>query len=405
MKILLSAFACDPTMGSEPYVGWNWMKLSRSLGRVFVITRWQHKSSIEQFLASEKIEDVVFFYFDAWGFKNLDHRARGIKLYYIIWQFLVFFYVFFLHLKHRFDLVHHVTYNAMDFPGVLWILPKCKFVWGPIGGGQVPPPMAKNIYGAGWLKERLRGAMKSLAVYNPLVMLAIKLSSLVMFANEETRRRFSGVSMRRCESVLETAVLATSVSCPRQIKHGACLNLIWVGRIEARKALSIALDAIDRLLIESPGVQIRLYVVGDGPDYPKWNGFVHSHPRLSSVVNFTGILSYAAVQDLYSSMDLMLFTSVQDTSGNVVLESLSKGIPVIAINHQGAGEILKFGGGKMVQLGSYDEVVAGFSSMIAHYIDNVAGYASDSADAINVINGHFTWESKLDFVKEIYSEI
>ena len=49
MKILLSAYACEPNKGSEPEVGWKWATSLSDLGHeVYVITRSNNKNSIEQ---------------------------------------------------------------------------------------------------------------------------------------------------------------------------------------------------------------------------------------------------------------------------------------------------------------------------------------------------------------------
>ncbi|PLK50056.1 glycosyltransferase family 4 protein [Uliginosibacterium sp. TH139] len=405
MKILLSAFACDPKMGSEPYVGWNWLKISSNIGRVWVVTRWQHKSNIEERLLSEGIKGVQVCCFDVFGFSGLDHRAPGIKVYYVAWQFFAFLYALTLHVRNGFCVAHHVTYNAMDFPGLMWLLPRCKFIWGPVGGGQTPPAMAKGIYGKSWRKEIVRAWMKEGVRFNPFVRLAVKRSSLVMFANDETRRRFDGFSIRSAVNVLETAVQDASIGQGRDISARNNINVVWVGRVEARKALGVALDAVEEFLKVRPDISISLMVAGDGPDLDFWRGSVKARPDLQAVVRFLGSVDYSEVSSIYKKSDVMLFTSVQDTSGNVVLESMSKGIPVVAIDHQGAGEILRAGGGVLVPLGSYLEVVKGFCDALIGYAEDADLYRRHSLEAVGVMRTSFTWEAKEAFLKRVYDEI
>ena len=51
MRILLSAYACEPNKGSEPEVGWKWaITLSKKGNEVYVITRKNNKNNIENFL-------------------------------------------------------------------------------------------------------------------------------------------------------------------------------------------------------------------------------------------------------------------------------------------------------------------------------------------------------------------
>ena len=48
MKILISAYACEPNSGSEPEVGWSWIKaLSKNnKNKITVITRKSNKKKI-----------------------------------------------------------------------------------------------------------------------------------------------------------------------------------------------------------------------------------------------------------------------------------------------------------------------------------------------------------------------
>ena len=55
MKILISAYACEPDNGSEPAAGWNWVcELSKKGHQLYVITRENNKSSIKSYLKKIK---------------------------------------------------------------------------------------------------------------------------------------------------------------------------------------------------------------------------------------------------------------------------------------------------------------------------------------------------------------
>ena len=64
MKILLSAYTCEPNKGSEPEVGWKWAtELSKIGNNVYVITRLNNKENIEQELKKKKISKTKFYLF------------------------------------------------------------------------------------------------------------------------------------------------------------------------------------------------------------------------------------------------------------------------------------------------------------------------------------------------------
>ena len=63
LKILLSAYACEPNKGSEPEVGWKWATTLSELGHeVYVITRSNNKETIEDCLQISYSNESIFSY-------------------------------------------------------------------------------------------------------------------------------------------------------------------------------------------------------------------------------------------------------------------------------------------------------------------------------------------------------
>ena len=58
MKVLLSAYACEPNKGSEPGTGWNWLKQIARFNEIWVITRANNRESIESALENEPMPNV-----------------------------------------------------------------------------------------------------------------------------------------------------------------------------------------------------------------------------------------------------------------------------------------------------------------------------------------------------------
>ena len=65
LKILLSAYACEPHKGSEAGVGWHWaVELSRLRHEVWVITRANNRTAIDAELAHNPHPNLHFIYYD-----------------------------------------------------------------------------------------------------------------------------------------------------------------------------------------------------------------------------------------------------------------------------------------------------------------------------------------------------
>ena len=401
VRILHSSFACDPHMGSEPYVGWNWAKMARDSGlEVHVITRKHHKKAIEM---SGGKNGIIFHYLDLPFFEKTDHRSKVMKPYYVLWQILILPKVWVLNNKYKYGAVHHITYNSMDYPGLLWLLPRTKFIWGPVGGGQIPPVQLRRVYGKKWFLQIIRKYQKYLARYNPIVRLAIRRSNLIMFANEETENllgELAGKSIRMLETAVDRAIIRKSEQIEPNIR-----KILWVGVIESRKALVMLIDVMNMLeRKKAEGIQYRCTVVGDGPlkknmeDYSRVLG-------LESVIEFVGKVKHAEVDNYYRHSDLFVFTSVQDTSGNVILESMARGLPVVALNHQGAKIMLSEGGGILVPISSYSDTVTNIAKSIEAVLSDTSMQIRLSSQAVDAIRTKYTWREKGKIVSEIYREI
>ena len=94
-------------------------------------------------------------------------------------------------------------------------------------------------------------------------------------------------------------------------------------------------DTLIRLykLIED---RFNLIIVGDGPDRKRMEAKMPG-------ATFTGHLQREALAQVYASCDLFVFPSTTETFGNVVLEAMASGLPVIAANEGGPCDIVQDG--------------------------------------------------------------
>lgn len=122
---------------------------------------------------------------------------------------------------------------------------------------------------------------------------------------------------------------ARSDELRRQWQAGDGPVALYVGRIAAEKNVELAMRAFGAVKRAQPSA--RFIVVGDGP----------ARTRLEArfpEARFVGTKSGDELAEHYASADLFLFPSLSDTFGNVVLESLSSGLPVVAFDCAAASE-------------------------------------------------------------------
>lgn len=114
--------------------------------------------------------------------------------------------------------------------------------------------------------------------------------------------------------------------------HG--LVALYVGRIAAEKNLALVIDTFRQIQTSMPGM--KLVMVGDGPERSALQA------RNPDVI-FPGMRQGEDLAEHYASADLLLFPSVTETFGNVVLEGMASGLPVVAYDHAAAREHIRHG--------------------------------------------------------------
>jgi glycosyltransferase involved in cell wall biosynthesis len=112
------------------------------------------------------------------------------------------------------------------------------------------------------------------------------------------------------------------------------LLLLYAGRLVADKDLRVLAHALD--LARQRGLRLRTVFAGDGPLRQELQA------RLPQD-HFPGFVHGDALSRLYASADLFAFPSPNETFGNVVLEAMASGLPVLAVNAGGPADLVQHG--------------------------------------------------------------
>lgn len=114
------------------------------------------------------------------------------------------------------------------------------------------------------------------------------------------------------------------------------LQLLYAGQIVQRKGLSYLFDALSRL----PAGRVELTLVGSDP-VQMAAALSHAYP--SVVARFTGPMAQDRLWRLMAGSDLFVFPSLLEGFGNVLLEALAAGLPVLTTANTGAPDLDIFG--------------------------------------------------------------
>lgn len=409
MKVLLMAYECSPYRGSEWAVGWGRLLQAARVAETHVITGEENFHALEKARAEGLVPANVFFYTPE---PDAKLRARdphaGVFAYhygaYQHWQQLAFPLAQRLHAEHRFDVVHQVTVNTFREPSYAWRL-DAPFVWGPVGGSQnFPLSFLSMIPAKEAAKELVRAVVNHVSLrFKRRVRAAAKKATVIFASNSTNARDYRQAWGRKIECLLETGLAEVSEVDRARFKRraegsGEPLQILWSGELQTRKALPVLLRALAKV-----SVPFQLTVLGDGPMRSLWEKEAAAL-GLSDRVAFRGRLPFAEAVAAMQQAELFCFTSLRDTSGNVVLEALAAGVPVVCFDHQGAGDMVNLECGVKIAVSSPKQAVKAWA-------DAIERLARDGSELLMLSRAttaqarKFLWSSNGDRVNALYEQL
>ncbi|WP_106640022.1 glycosyltransferase family 4 protein [Allosphingosinicella vermicomposti] len=166
----------------------------------------------------------------------------------------------------------------------------------------------------------------------------------------------------------------------------------FVGRLVMEKGLDVFSDTIDRL--EKRQVRHKVLVVGEGPAR-EW-----FEKRLPNGI-FAGFQAGNDLGRAVASMDMLFNPSVTETFGNVTLEAMAVGLPVVAAAATGSESLVTDNvTGRLIRPGAIDA----FADALAHYCQDEAARKAAGA-AGRQITAHYGWDEVNQALVDAYIRV
>ncbi len=404
LNILLSAYSCNPYIGSESGVGWKFaMKLSEQ-HNVTVLTRAVQRPDVEDyFQKNPQPEGLKFVYFDfpAWTQRFWEVATPSEHIHYFFWQRAIRAKAKQILKTQKIDLIHHITLGVFRTPSFLGGLGK-PFIFGPVGGGEsIPKKLQQGFAKENKRTEFLRDTVNKLSVYNPLLNRTFKESSLILCKTQETMRWVPQRFQDKCDVKMEIG-LNQEFERPAERKSDPDqpLKILYVGRTIYWKGLPLALSAYAKLVEVYPEAEFA--VIGVGGEDEWMRGYMEER-GIWGKVQLIPRVAQEELFNMYRSYDLMLFPSMRDSSGNVVLEALAHGIPVMCLDLNGPMQIVDEKSSVIVSTDNrtVEEVEDALFQELKHLYENRARLDQLRANAVPRAN-YFTIDKVVSRVYESY---
>ena len=367
MKVLLSAYACHPAVGSEPGVGFETLLAVAAEHEVWVLTRQKNAEDLSESLAAHP-------YFTRIHLVGLDlSRGKlamkkklgpvGLQIYYDRWQREASEVGAKLHREVHFDVAHHITFSA-DWSRAGIALVDAPFVWGPIGGGvQTPRSLLPSLGWRGVGAEVGRRMGRWLLRRRRWYRRAWRTARVVLVQNHET------VKLGPEGMIGQVLPNSTALSPPRlQAGNHRTNEVVVVGRLIPWKGGLLALEAFSRLDHQDSS----LIFIGEGPEQARLAAAAR-RLGIERKVRFEGSLPRAEVLERVARAGVFLHMAVHEENSMAVGEALSLGTPVVCLDWGGPAELIRqwpMSPGRAVPVKKARETTMGAAKAIDEFLRN-----------------------------------
>jgi glycosyltransferase involved in cell wall biosynthesis len=398
-SVLLSAYACEPGKGSEPEVGWQWARQMARFHKVTVLTRANNEPAIAAALQGEGGPlSLRFIYHDLGsGWLRLKKRFGWHDGYYHLWQRSARGVIARLCRETHFDLLHHLTFAGARFPAAI-AGHGVPAIWGPVGGFEsMPANLLPWAHPRELGAEVLRNAANLWAEQSGSFARSAAAVCLTIASTRETAAILERAGLRH--RLLPTIGLRVEDFHARESGPADRLRLLFAGRLLYWKGVELALEAL-----HASGPNATLAFAGEGPFLPSARALT-ARLGLGERVQFLGQVPRAELLALYGKYDALLFPSLHDTGGFVLLEAMASMLPVICLDCAGPALAVAEGCGVRVPLGSRAEVVARLATAIRTFADDPTLRRAQGRQARAHVREHYDWDRKGEQMDAIYREV
>ncbi len=411
LKILMSAYACEPHRGSEPGVGWNWVAQMSRHHDVWVITRQNNRTVIDAELAKtvpghNPLSNARFIYYDLPRWARFWKRGhRGVYLYYYLWQVGAYFQARRLQSEVAFDIVHHVTFVMYWMPSLLALLP-VPFIWGPVGGGEFSPAGFLSSLGRkGRFQEMLRAGVQALARMDPLVRLTARRSALAFATTTDSERRLKQIGCRNTQVCSVMGLGANELSELDKLaatQSSTAFRVATIGNLIAWKGAEFGLRAFAAIQEEHP--EAEYWMIGDGPEQSRLRELAEGL-GIAGRVRFLGRLPRVQALSKLAGCQVLLLPSLHDSGSCVCTEAMALGKPVICVDRGGPALQVTTETGFKIPAESPAQVVAGLSNALRTLARDPQLRLQMGAKGRERVHETLNWDAKGLQFSDIYREL
>jgi len=300
--------------------------------------------------------------------------------------------------EKKIELVHQPTPISPKQPSAIHSM-GVPVVIGPLNGDINYPPAFSYMEG-GLVKLSVAVSRFAGKVLNFLIP-GKRRASVILVSNERTRKALPSTQAKVIQLVAN-AVDLKSWDAPPAKSEGEPPRFCFLGRLVDFKMVDLLLEAFKPV---AKKYNAQLDIIGEGDKRAEWEALA-SHLGLAGHVTFHGWKKYADAAAIMAGADAMVFPSLRECGGAVVMEAMAVGLPVIAADWGGPADYVgDDNAGMLVKPDTKEGFVRDLTASITKIAADPVLARQMSQNARGRAEREFQWDSRVDALMKVYAEV
>ena len=397
-KIFVSAYACEPGLGSEIGVGWHWVLEMSKHFELWVLTRESNRGTIEPWIALHpEFSGIHFLYFDLPKWARFWKKGlRGVRIYYNIWQACTNRIVKRTMRDNGIKVFHHLTYG-----NVLWKVSsygqKQFFIWGPVGGLEtIPAEYSTHYAGKSRIIEWVRRMAIKMLPLNFGLKKRCKNADLMLCKTEITRDLIPARHRERAVLFTDVAVEKQPVITDTDNNPNDKIEFITVGRLDAWRGFDLVIESFAR--VAKTNKNLHLSIVGKGTDKQRLKELANKL-GVTELVTFTGNVPMDEYYRLIAASDVVVNASLKEGAVTVSFDSMAMGKPLICLDTTGYTRYFSNEYAVVIPRTGREDVIANLAAAMERMTN--ADERKTIGEKAKNAGAQFTWAARGEEYKEL----
>ena len=266
--------------------------------------------------------------------------------------------------RGEFQIVHRLMPLSPTVPSLL--AGRCRrsgvpYVLGPLNGGL---PWPKHFHRVRMQEREWLSYVRWAYRLHPGYWATRREAAAIIIGSKATWDQMPRRYHNKCVYVPENGLDAERFPQTRARDVSRPIRLVYIGRLVPYKGADMALEAAIPYLRDGTVV---LHIVGAGYLRETLERILQREGIAARVV-FLGIVPHRQISSILAESDILIFPSIREFGGAVVLEAMAVGVVPMIVDYGGPRELATESTGFLITLGERGEIVARLCAALSQVI-------------------------------------